>query len=400
MMNHESLDRDNLYRSRVLTVAIVAFAAIAPAVLMAAPAIAAQLGQQLQIGPARIGNLFSAELGAMSLATLPAYWWLPRLGWRGVALLAGLVFIAGNVASALVDSYYGLMTWRVVSAFAGGTLMVLCISSAAHLVNKDRVYGLWVLGQLVIGALGLWLLPGLFERHGLAVGYWLLAGWMTLFLPLVRAFPRRPLAPMRSADARPLPRLEFVLGVLAVLAFYIGLSAVWTFIGGIAADAGLAPAASGEVLSMATLLGIAGAACATLIGNRGSRPALLVIGYLLMIAAICLLYGSPAMSRFIAAALLFKFTWTLVLPYILATLAELDDTGRLMNTINLVIGGGLALGPALAGRMIETSGGFDRLTMGAAGIVALSLLLILIVQRRVSAGRHAAFVSTDPQGDI
>ncbi|MBZ9557490.1 MFS transporter [Halomonas coralii] len=398
-MNHEIPGHDESSVSRGLVVAIVAFAAIAPAVLMAAPAIAAQLAQQLQLGPVRIGNLFSAELGVMSLATLPAYWWLPRCGWRGVALLAGLVFIAGNIASTLVDGYYGLMACRVVSALAGGTLMVLCISAASRLDNKDRVYGLWVLGQLVFGAVGLWLLPGLFERYGLAVAYWLLAGCMTLCLPLVRAFPRRPMTARRPADARSLPRLVFVLGVLAVLCFYVGLSGVWTFIGGIAADAGLAPAASGEVLSLATLLGIVGAGCATLIGNRRWRPALLVVGYLLMIAAIGLLYGTPAMPRFIVAALVFKFTWTFALPYILATLAELDDSGRLMSTINLVIGSGLALGPALAGRVIETSGGFDRLSLGAAGIVALSLLLILAVQRHVSVDRRAGLVTPSSQGD-
>jgi hypothetical protein len=39
------------------------FAAIVPAVLMMAPAVASQLASQLQLGPVDIGNLFSAELG-------------------------------------------------------------------------------------------------------------------------------------------------------------------------------------------------------------------------------------------------------------------------------------------------------------------------------------------------
>ncbi|HBY5119066.1 TPA: MFS transporter, partial [Klebsiella pneumoniae] len=69
-----------------LLAAIVIFAAIAPGILMTAPAVAAQLASEWQLKPGQIGWLFSAELGAMSLATLPAWWWMSRLDWRRVAL--------------------------------------------------------------------------------------------------------------------------------------------------------------------------------------------------------------------------------------------------------------------------------------------------------------------------
>ena len=60
------------------------------------PAVAAQLAAQWQLGPAQIGHLFSTELGAMSTATLPAWWWIGRINWRRVATLSALVFIVGN----------------------------------------------------------------------------------------------------------------------------------------------------------------------------------------------------------------------------------------------------------------------------------------------------------------
>ena len=44
-----------------------------------------------------------------------------------------------------------------------------------------------------------------------------------------------------------------------------------------------------------------------------------------------------------------------------------------MNASNLVIGGGLAIGPALAGRLIEGSGGFLPLLPIAAGLAGLLL---------------------------
>ncbi|MCK3840422.1 MULTISPECIES: MFS transporter [Pseudomonas] len=357
--------------------AIVLFAAITPTILMTAPAVAAQLASEWQLSPARIGDLFSVELGAMSLATLPAWWWLKRVDWRAAALIAALLFIVANLLSMHAETYAALLALRCASALAGGSLMILCLASAATTANPSRVYGLWVMGQLVVGALGLIVLPGLFERFGLNACYLILAGLMTLLLPLARAFPAgNATAPANRGPSLPGSRWKAVLGVGAVLAFYISLGGVWTFIGALGARVGISPQHSGEVLAIATVMGIAGAASASLIGRRLPRAMLLLGGYALMVAAVLLLLGEPALLRFALAALLFKFTWTFILPLVLACLADLDHSGKLMNASNLVIGGGLAIGPAIAGRLIEASGGFTLLLLGAAVITLLSLVMI------------------------
>lgn len=360
-----------------LQAAIVAFAAITSAVLLTAPALATQLATELGLNPAQIGDLFSIELGAMSLATLPSFWWLKRVDWRRAALLAGVLFIAGNLASSQAQSFQTLAALRGMTALAGGSLMVLCLSCAAAMPNPSRAYGFWVLGQLVLGAIGLSLLPRLFEAHGLAAGYLLLAGLMLLALPLVRAFPPRFQAPEHRAREGSPGRWKVAAAIIGLLGFYVALSAVWTFVGAIAAQAGLSAQASGDILAIATLMGIAGAGCATLIGERGPHGLLLCSGFGLMVAAILLLLGQPQLVRFAAAVLLFKFTWTYVLPFILASLVELDGSGRLMSLSNLVIGSGLALGPALAGRLISDGNDFQPLLLTASALTTLSLLATL-----------------------
>lgn len=361
-----------------LLAAIVLFAAITPTILMTAPAIAAQLASQWQLSPSQIGDLFSVELGAMSLATLPAFWWLKRVNWRSAALLAGVLFIAANLLSIWAQGYSVLLALRFCSALAGGSLMIICLSSAASTANPSRVYGLWVMGQLVVGAIGLSVLPRLFEHYGLAACYLILAVLMALFLPLARYFPQgAPMAEQRLDNGGRAPTWKVVLGILGILSFYISLSGVWTFIGAISAKAGIAAEACGEVLALATVMGIVGAGCASLIGDRLPRGLLLLLGYGLMAASVLLLLGQPPLARLALAALAFKFTWTFILPLILACLADLDRSGKLMNASNLVIGGGLAVGPAIAGRLIESSGGFQSLLLGAAAMTVASLLLIL-----------------------
>lgn len=373
-----------------LIAAIVAFAAIVPAVLLMAPAVAAQYAMQLKLGPVQIGNLFTAELGAMSLATLPAYFWMPRVDWRRAAVCSALIFIVANLASAVISSYQALLWLRALSALGGGSLMILCLSSAATTRNPARVYGFWVIGQLVLGALGLLVLPGLFEKFGLAAVYVSLAVLMALGVPLARHFPAgnaaaAPKVAAAKQKQQPAWRIA-VCGIVAVLTFYMSLGGVWTFIGGIAGQAAISPQATGQILAFATVMGIAGSATASWIGDRISRVPMLLVGYAMMLAALLLLVGVSSPLRFSIATFLFKFAWTFALPFILASLAAADNSGRLINATNLVIGGGLALGPMVAGHLIEASGGgFQSMLVAGLGMAGLSLLLILTLafgQRR------------------
>lgn len=375
-----------VFTARLLA-AIVIFAAIAPGILMTAPAVAAQLASEWRLSPGQIGYLFSAELGAMSLATLPAWWWMSRLSWRRVALCACAVFLAANLVSATVSQYETLLIARFVASLAGGTLMILCISCAAGTAHPSRVYAFWVLGQLLLGVLGLLLLPGLFASFGLKAVYLILAAIMLCCLPLVAAFPLR-FQPMSASGLRPsVAPLRKVLAVLAVLTFYISLSAVWTFIGTIGSAAGLTPSHIGMVLAAATVFGIVGAGGAALRGTRRPDRIPVWLGYALLIASIALLVGHPLLMRFALAAVLFKFTWTFVLPFILARVAGLDNNGRLMNSINLVIGGGMAAGPALAGALLQHFASADALLAAAGGCALVSAGLILAAS---SAGKGLA----------
>ena len=120
-----------------------------------------------------------------------------------------------------------------------------------------------------------------------------------------------------------------------------------------------------------------GAGGAALRGTRRADRLPVWLGYGLLIVSVGLLIGQPLLVRYAIAALLFKFTWTFVLPFILARVAGLDNSGRLMNSINLVIGGGMAAGPALAGALLQYFASADPL-LAAAGVCAL-LSLILIV---------------------
>jgi len=377
--------------------AIVVFAAITPTVMLAAPVIAAQFGGQLGLQPAQIGDLFSVELAAMSLATIPAWWWQSRLNWRMVARVSAVIFILANIASIWAETYRALFWLRFVSALGGGTLMVLCLSSAVASSNRDRTYGLWVSGQLVLAAVALWILPDLFARFDLKALYIGLAGLLLLSFPLTGAFPDTApsVKPSVAASAPGRGLLSVVLALAAVLLFYIGLISVWAFVGVIADAASIPGEQTGQILSIATIMGIVGSLSATFIGNRGVRTLWLLLGYGLMALSVALLFGMPGVVRFTVSAIIFKYVWTFVLPFIVSCIADMDRNGQLVNSMNLVIGGGLAIGPAIAGRMLQEDTALGW--MGMPGMLAFSVVCLIVSFALLMVSRYTA-TSQQSQG--
>lgn len=101
-----------------------------------------------------------------------------------------------------------------------------------------------------------------------------------------------------------------------------------------------------------------------------------------MLLSIGLLFGLSGAVQFAAAAIIFKFSWTFILPYLLATVSDLDSSGHLMNSTNLMIGTGLALGPVLGGMFIEAASGFGVLLVACSVGVLLSMTCVVLVQGR------------------
>ena len=76
-------------------------------------------------------------------------------------------------------------------------------------------------------------------------------------------------------------------------------------------------------------------------------------------------------GMFALAAMVFKFAWTFILPYLLASLSDIGGS-HVMNSTNLMIGTGFAIGPVVSGMLIESSGG------GFGGMLLLAVIAVLV----------------------
>ncbi|WP_079595911.1 MFS transporter [Arthrobacter sp. P2b] len=367
---------------------IAVFSAVLYTVLLIAPVIAGKLIEQFALTPVQVGTLFSLELGAFSLATVPAYLWLRRMNLRTASYLFTAVVIAGNLVSGFLDDFGLLMIARVVTSLAAGSITVIILTLSGKTSNPSRAFGIFVVFQLAMGALILAVFPALFASAGVAAIYWTLAGLAVLCLLVVKRIDGEALRAALPVSARAgaperVPVLRAAAGLAAVLLFYVALSGVWSFIAQIPAGSGIDLSATSLVLSLATVAGIVSALVATALGETPRRKLYLVAGYAGMALSIALLFGAPALIRFAIAAVIFKFAWTFILPYLLSTLSSLSSGGHLMNTTNLMIGTGFSIGPIVSGALIQSGGGsFTGMLIFALTGVLASCAFVLVAQRR------------------
>jgi predicted MFS family arabinose efflux permease len=377
--------------SKATIAALVLLSAIAPAVLLLAPAIVGALVTGSGLTPQEAGLVISAELGAMALVTFSTLWWMRFWNWRTAIRSCLVLMVLGNIASSQsVDSGTALAFWRFVSGLGSGSVIILCMVTIGQTRQRERNYGWWVVGQLVLGAIGLKVLPGLLPHYGLESVYLFLALVSAAMLPLASLLPTTGAAGDRPQGNRRAYWLVSVAGLAAVVLFYISLGGVWAYVERIADRAGMAPQSIGDALTIATLFGIAGSLAATWIGGRWGSLAPLVLGYAMLGGSIALLQSPLSGSTYLLATSVFKFAWTFALPFLLASIAAHDASGRLVVLANFMIGAGLSIGPAAAGATLAAAPDYSGvLTLGIVGsLLSLGFALTLVLGMR----RHAVAV--------
>lgn len=354
-------------------------AGLANASLLCAPAIATQLGTQLHFGSRQVGLFFSMEFGGYFVAGLIGRRLLPRFDWHFLAFAALAGLLAGTVATAYTLQIFALLLIvRLLTASCGALLAVISLASANHYPNASRAIGLYIVGQLLFGVMGLALLPALFARWGINA-YLVCIAVISLFaLAAIKYLsPDGARSESPSTGQRVIVSPWLKMRFPAIVLFYAALGGIWTFIADIAKMASLDLLQSGRILSAATVAGIFGASAASLCGDRLKYRRAVEIGYILLtMSGIALLFSSHLVA-YLLAVLAFKFAWTFVIPYVFAIIGSYDGDGRLVSDISWLSGLGLMIGPAIAGYLVARGDGFAVMLIVDTALIALSGISVL-----------------------
>lgn len=365
---------------------IAAISAVLNAVLLVAPVLASKLSDELGLEPAQVGLIASVELGCFSLATVPAFLWLRRVNIRMLTFWCLLVVVAGNVVSSMANSFAMLLGIRAITSFAAGSIIVVILSLSAKAANPSRAYGLFVVSQLAMGAIILFLFPLVYAQRSVAAVYLTLAVLAALCLSCVACVRGNELHVTYGDQVAVKRRLfPFACALLAVLCFYVALGGVWTFMAQIAIGSGIALNTASSLIGVATIFGVLASFASTLVGDNKFGKYFVLIGFLVMAVSVATLFGTPGLLRFVCAAVLFKIAWSWLLPFLLAEVSRVGGP-QVMNATNMVIGGGLAIGPMLAGNLIQATGGFTTMLSVALAILAVAVVSSVAVFRASDVG--------------
>jgi len=150
---------------------------------------------------------------------------------------------------------------------------------------------------------------------------------------------------------------------------------VWTYYERIGNAGGIAAQTIGYALSASLFLGFIGSMAAAALSTRFNRLVPVALGTGLAIFCTGLLLTDFSTVAYVISIGLFSFAWYFTLPYLMACIANVDATGRLLILSNLVTGLGTSVGPACAAFLQTSDSYVPVLWMGIITILA-SILFI------------------------
>lgn len=372
-----SIDKTQDIDSNLSLISIVILGTVNIAILYVAPVLIGAMVEVLNFSEAQAGYVISAELLGMLLATFPALYFIDHINWRKAVFLALSFMIFNGLISASLESFQALFISRLLFGLAAGFSMAICLSIIGLTSDPDRTFGFWVTGQLVMGALGLFILPTLFPLWGFGFVYILTIPLILLLVFMLRFLPNRRPKQLKTESLNHQPLLIWaVAGLLAIFVYYVGQYGVWAYIDRIGSAIGLTSENIGNSLGLATIIGIGGSLGAAILSTRFGRLLPITIGVIISILSMTILLDDFNAFQFLIATCVFNFTFNFILPYLMACVAAVDMTGKLIILTSVSSSAGLAAGPALAA-VVQERMSFDMVITIGIILTALSFLLVM-----------------------
>ena len=384
--NRVDLRREWDYVSGVFAGSGVGYLGTAGAPVIVAALIEAGLGTQ-EAGD--LGTIELTTLAATSTLVMPLVTWVSH---RRIMVVGTMLAVVGLAISMASEGFAAMALGRVLTGGGSGLAISGANAAVAARGDAERVFALiWTAGGAVTAALAFGL-PFVTADGNYPMGFGVLLVLCLAGLPLMRWVPhsREPAleqiesAPDTAGTAAREPAAPHgsiftpaaVLGLAGIFVYSMAETALWSFGYYLPVEAGVPEELVGAILSSTVLMGLAGGALAAWLGTSRGRLTPIVVGSLVSVAGRWLYIHSSTAEMVFLAGLLWGLGFYFVSPYQVGLLAALDRTGRLAVAAGGATNFGYALGPAVAGRVLESYDPSAFLYVVVGG-TALSLVLLL-----------------------
>lgn len=185
-------------------------------------------------------------------------------------------------------------------------------------------------------------------------------------------------------------RLPALMGLLALLVFFIGQSSINSYMLPIGQDKGLSASLVANIIAACMLFGFLGALSARLLGERFGVSGPVIAVCFVLIACFFGLTRFDAVPIFVIGAATLGFCTMFAVPYFFTHLAKLDRGGLYASVGPAFLLGGVAIGPSVSVFMNENAG-IAALGAAAGGIILLAAALFMASSRMSPAAASPYF---------
>ena len=349
-------------------------------------ALVTSLADGLHISNARAGAIGAANTYGATVGAIAGVFLVPRLEWKKTAVVALLLLLGLDLASAGLSSPAALSAVRFAHGTVGGLLVCTGYGVIGRMRDPDRGFGICFMIQYALSGVGNSWLPGLVPQFGVRI----LFGGMALFsvvtlamLPFLRPY-RLPASTPGTPSAAGSARLRLLVPALAaVFLFQAANMGVGAYTISLGRGSGLSLSFASGAVGAACWFGMGGAALVAVLATRFGRALPMAIAFGTTLGATWLFHRSGNATLFVIANFASAGAWAFVLSYLFGICGRLDRRGRsavlaglcakLGLATGILLGGGLLGEPENYALLIDAS--LAVLLMSAAFAMPLALLL-------------------------
>lgn len=348
------------------------------------PQLLGALAREGRLSDTQLGLTATIELLAMGLAAGGIGLLIKPVRLRTITAAATIIVV---LADYVTPSLSGgeVMLARVVAGLASGVLIWITIGLIARTAIPERWAGIFLMTQTLAQFGVAAILANVIPVSG-AHGGFLALGAISLIALLCLPFLPRSYPPLdRGEEATALPPragMAALISVLIYLAFVVGL---WVYLEPLAIRGGVDSGAVALAVPIGLGAQVAGALLATLIVGRVKALWVVLATAALNLVLLAIFGAGPAAALFLAATGMFGFLWMFIMPFQLELVIIADPTRRAATLIGGAQLIGSSLGPLLASLLVGEKQVGNVLWMGAACILASTLIVVGLQFRRRAA---------------
>ena len=350
------------------------------------PVLIGALADQFDLSDTQSGLIATAYFSSYALVTLTSPAWIRRSNWRRVTVFAYVALVVGILFFWLAGSYTQILVSMVAAGCGAGILFPLSLTIAADTERPERTYALQIMPEQLIPAGLLLLVAGL---NIVGTGSLILMVLATVLLCVLASWgmPAQGLA-VTAGNAR---QGNVALGLLALLALAInfsGYAGLWVFFERIAAQQNFPDTFTQTWLAVGLVMSGVGPIFAAIYANRFGYVMPIILGTVISILAMAALVAEVSQLRYALVLVVLPLAYYVAITYIMAVIADVDDTGKMAGLMSFALAVGAAGGPALFGALNDAGHSAVPVMIVA---VALGAVLSAIVMK-LSAHKKTGFV--------